>query len=110
MKELLLFRGGVRSVKKTLADGEEHTLYYKARTPAECAAFAGAERRYPDTPEGDALREKTRAKFLAESMCDEAGEPLLTLEEAAMLPMTLKPELCLLIVQGSSTPGEAGKA
>lgn len=109
MKELLIFRGGVRSEKKTLSDGNEHTLYYKARTPTEVALFVGAERRYPETEAGDLLREKTRAKFIADSLCDEAGVTLMTADEALLIPATLKPELCWLVIGGSNAAGEAGK-
>jgi hypothetical protein len=110
MKELLLFRGGVRSDKKTLSDGNEHTLYYKARTPTEVALFVGAERRYAETEAGDLMREKTRAKFIAASLCDEGGSPLLTEDEALLIPATLKPEICWMVIGGSNTAGEAGKA
>lgn len=103
-------RGGILSAKKTLSDGNEHTIYFRAKTPAEVVAFSGAERRYADDDKGDLAREKARAKFIAESLCDEAGAPLLTEAEAMQIPATLKPELCGMVLTGSNAPGEAGKA
>lgn len=108
-KNLLLFRGGVRSVTKTLADGQEHTFHYKAKTPDEIALFLGAQSRVPDDEKGDLLRQNLRAKFIASSLCEEGGEPLMTEAEAKMIPATLKPELCALILHGSNEVGDAGK-
>ena len=110
VKELLLFRGGVRSATKKLADGQEHTLYYKAKTPDEIAVFLGSQSRFTNDETGDLARQKTRAKFIASSLCNEDGSPLLTESEAMMIPATLKPELCELIVVGSNEIGDAGKA
>lgn len=109
MKSLLMFHGGIRTATKTLIDGEEHVLYFKAKTPAEVAAYVGAERRVPDTAEGDNLRQKTRAIFIATSMCDVEGVLMFTAQEAELIPATLKPELCNMILEGSNTPGESGK-
>lgn len=108
-KSLLMFRGGVRSVSKKLADGEEHMLFYKAKTPNEIAVFLGAQGRFTQDEAGDLARQKTRAKFIAESLCNEDGSPLMTEAEAQMIPATLKPELCELIVTGSNEIGDAGK-
>ena len=108
MKELLMVaRGGVLSATKTLSDGNEHTLYFKARTAAEVVAFAGAEKRFPDTDEGDLAREKNRAKFIADSLCDEAGAALMTVDEAMLIPSTFKPELCGMVLTGSNKAGKA---
>lgn len=108
-KSLLMFRGGVRSAKKTLADGQEHTLYYKARTPNELAAYFGAESSFANDAEGNVARQKARAKFIASSLCTEDGEPLMTLAEAEMVLGSLKAEICNMIVAGSNDAGDAGK-
>lgn len=107
-KSLLLFRGGVRSTTKKLADGNEHAIHYKAKTPDEIATFLGAERRYTQDEAGDLAREKRRAEFIASSLCDEGGQPLMTADEARGIPNTLKPELCALIVDGSNKTSDAG--
>jgi hypothetical protein len=109
-KSLLLFRGGVRSAVKRLADGADHTLYYKARTPDEIAVFLGAQQRITPDAAGDLERQRQRAAFIAASMCTETGEPLLTEDEARQIPATLKPELCEMIVVGSNEVGALGKA
>lgn len=106
-KSLLMFRGGVRSVVKTLADGNEHTLYYKARTPNELAAYFGAESTFEDGEKGNVARQKHRAKFIAESLCTEDGAPLMTLAEAELIPGSLKAEICGFIVSGSNEAGVA---
>lgn len=108
-KSLLMFHGGVRSAVKTLVDGNEHTLYFKARTPNEIALFTGAESRFTDDAKGDIARQEHRAKFIADSLCDEAGNPLMTLADAMLIPATLKPEICSMVLAGSNRPGEAGK-
>lgn len=108
-KSLLLFRGGVRSAKKKLADGNQHTLYYKAKTPDEIAMFIGATQRITDDEAGDLMRQTVRARFIATSLCHEDGALLLTEDEARLIPATLKPELCQLIMEGSNDIGEAGK-
>lgn len=108
-KALLMFRGGVRSAVKKLSDGQEHTLYYRAKTPDEIAVFLGSQSRFTNDEAGDLARQKTRAKFIASSLCDEAGAPLLTEADAALIPATLKPELCEMIVVGSNEIGDVGK-
>ncbi len=108
-KSLLMARGGIRSAKKTLDDGNEHTLHFKAKTPNEIATYSGAERRIPETAAGDLLREKMRAEFIAGSLCDETGAALMTVDEALLVPATLKPELCHMILLGSSETTDAGK-
>lgn len=109
-KALLLFRGGLRSGKKKLADGNEHTLHFKAKTPEEIALFLGAQNRVPDDEAGDLFRQELRAKFIATALCNEDGSILLTLPEARLIPATLKPQLCAMILTGSDEIGEAGKA
>lgn len=108
-KSLLMFRAGVRSVVKTLADGNEHTLYYRARTPNELAAHFGAESAFTQDADGNVARQKHRARFIAAALCDEAGEPLMTPAEAENITGQLKAEICAFIVEGSNQPGEAGK-
>ena len=108
-KSLLMFRGGVRSIKKKLSDGNEHTLYYKAKTPTEIVLYLGAERRFVDSPESDVAREKLRAEFIANSLCDENGELLFTKEEAMLIPASLKLEICFFIHTGSNDVGDAKK-
>lgn len=108
-KALLMFRGGVRSTVKKLADGQEHTLHYLAKTPDEIAVFLGSQGRFTNDEAGDLARQKTRAKFIASSLCDESGAALMTEAEAALIPATLKPDLCEMIVIGSNEIGDAGK-
>ncbi len=108
-KSLLMFRGGVRSTKKTLADGQEHTLYYKARTPNEIAGFLAADTALSNDEKGTLNRQKSRARFIAESLCDETGDPLMTTAEAEQIPVSLKVEIVALVIEGSSETGEAGK-
>lgn len=123
MKSLLMFRGGVRSVEKELATGatkitedgktvpvtEKHKLYYKAKTPNELAAHFGAEGAFTNDEAGAVARQKHRARFIASSMCDEAGETLMTVQEAEMILGTLKAEIVNMIVTGSNESGDAGK-
>lgn len=107
-KALLMFRGGVRSAVRKFADGQEHTLHYLAKTPDEIAVFLGAQSRFSNDEAGDLGRQKSRAKFIASSLCDESGTPLMTDAEAALIPATFKPELCEMIITGSSEVGELG--
>lgn len=108
---LMVSVGAVLSDVKTLADGKEHTLYFKAKSTTEVATFLGAERRDKDETEADDLaREGRRAKFIATSLCEEDGSVVMTLDEAMQIPATLKPELCQMIVAGSNKPAGAGKA
>lgn len=108
-KSLLMFRGGVRSVKKLLADGKEHDLFYKARTPNELAQHFGAANALPNDGDGAVSLQKLRAKFIAASLCTEDGEPLMTIAEAENIPGTLKNEIVLMVSQGSAEIGDAGK-
>jgi hypothetical protein len=108
-KSLLLFRGGIRSAEKTLGDGQVHTLHFKAKTPNELAVFLGASGRIENTEAGDLGRQRMRAEFIASALCNEDGTPLLTVDEAILIPATLKPELCAMIIEGSNSIGEAGK-
>lgn len=109
-KSLLMYRGGVRSVVKRLADGNEHTLYYKAKTPNELAAYYGAEAAFAEDEKGNVERQKFRARFIAGSLCTEAGEPLLTPAEAELITGTLKGEICAFIAIGSNEAGNAGNS
>ena len=84
-KALLMFRGGIRSVKKMLSDGNKHTLYYKAKTPNELAAHFGAEQAFTSDEAGNVARQKYRAKFIASSMCTEDGRPSVTVAEAELV-------------------------
>ena len=108
-KSLLMFRGGVKSAKKKLSDGNEHELHFLARTPDEIALYLGAEQRVSDDVAGDVARQLLRARFIAASLCYPDGSLLMSLEEAQAVPATLKPELCQMIVFGSNSIGEAGK-
>jgi hypothetical protein len=108
-KALLLFRGGVRTATKTLSDGQDHQIFYKAKTPDEIAVFLGAQSRFTPDKAGDLMRQKTRAEFIASSLCNEDGSPLMTDAEAQMIPATLKVELGEMIVRGSNEIGDAGK-
>ena len=106
---LMMFAGGIRTATRTLADGKEHKLFFKARDPEEIAVFLGEQSRFPDTKDGDLKRHRHRAKFIADSLTDEAGEPLLTPEAANKLLLTLRPQLVEMIVRGSEGVGDAGK-
>jgi len=108
-KALLMFRGGVRTARKKLADGAEHDLFYKAKTPDEIALFLGAQNRVSDDEAGDLARQAIRARFIATSLCHEDGSLLMSEDEARMIPATLKPQLCEMILLGSNDIGEAGK-
>lgn len=108
-KGLLLFRGGVRSAKKKLADGNEHALFFRAKTPNEIALYVGAMGRITNDEAGDIARQTIRARFIATSLCHEDGSALLTEAEAELVPATLKPELCQMIMEGSNDLGDAGK-
>jgi len=108
-KALLMFRGGVRSAKRKLADGKEHVLHFKAKTPDEIALFLGAQNRVTDDEAGDIARQALRARFIATALCHEDGSLLMTEDEAKLIPATLKPELCNMILIGSNEIGEAGK-
>ena len=118
-KELLMFRGGIRTAVKPLATGkfdsdgkqitEEHTLHYKARTPNELAEYFGTLHALSEDGEGAVARQKYLAKFIAASMCDEAGEPLMTAAEAELIKVQLKFEIASMIVVGSNESGDAGK-
>lgn len=109
---LFTFRSGIREVTRKLGDGKEHKLYFKAKTPTELALFTGAERRYPETPEGDVQRETNRAEFIASSLCDEAGELLFASKaegkgaagkpDPQAIPPSMKLELCLMITAESN--------
>jgi hypothetical protein len=108
-KALLMFRGGVRSAKRKLADGNEHSLHFKAKTPNEIALFLGSQNRISDDEAGDIARQDLRAKFIATSLCHEDGSLLMTEDEAKLIPATLKPQLCEMILLGSNEIGDAGK-
>lgn len=110
-KSLLMYRAGVRSTKKTLADGQEHELHYKAATPSAVALFVAANTRANGKTDDESVAawHKRQAEFIAAHLCNEDGTPLMTVAEAELVPATLKPELCWLIVQGSNEAGEAGK-
>lgn len=108
-KSLLMFRGGVRSEKKKLVDGKEHDLHFLARTPNEIALFLGAQNRITDDAAGDVERQDLRARFIANSLCHPDGSPLMTFEEAQLIPATLKPEIIQMVILGSSSIGDAGK-
>lgn len=109
-KSLFMVKGGsVRFEEHTLADGQKHKVYYKVQTPNAIALHHGAERRYPQTPDGDIEREKTRAAFIAGALCNEDGTQLMTAQEAQSLPVTLKFELCVMIANGSNKLDDAAK-
>lgn len=109
---LFTFRSGIREVKRKLGDGQEHSLYFKVKTPNELALYLGAEKRYPETAEGDLLREATRAEFVASSLCDEAGELLFASKaegkkaagkpDPQTIPPMMKMELAFMILTESN--------
>jgi len=102
--------GTVKSGSITLADGSKETLYYRTRTPNEIACFAGGERRYSQTEDGDLQREVARAGFVAAAFCNEDGTTLMSAQEAQGIPSLVKFDLCMMVVTGSSQIGDAGKA
>lgn len=108
-KALLFYRGGIRSAEVKLADDAMHRLHYKARTPNELAAYFGGEHALGEDEKGNVARQKHRAKFIADSLCNEDGTPLLTLAEAELIPGSLKGEICALVISGSNESG-AGNA
>lgn len=108
-KSALLYRGGVKSVQRKLVDGELHTLFYKARTPEELAAYFGAQQTFKEDEKGAVERQKHRAKFISESLVNEDGSPLLTYEEARGIPGTLKVEIVSFIIAGSNGELEEAK-
>jgi hypothetical protein len=108
-KALLLFRPGIRSFKKKLVDGQEHTMFYRAKTPDEIALYVGAMNRVSEDEAGDIARQTLRARFIATALCNEDGSPLMSEEEARLIPSTLKPELCTAIMEGSNEIGDLGK-
>lgn len=103
---LLQYRGGVRSLgKKKLADGNEHELFYIARTPAEVSVLYGklaAADKIEDVEKRVAMVNRLETQYIAASMCQDDGSPLLTEEQAAKVPLTLKRELRDLISLGSN--------
>lgn len=107
-KSLLMYRGGVRSVTKQLADGNEHQIFYKARTPSEIAGFRGAVSSFASDEKGQVARDKYMGRFLSSALVNEDGSQLLTVAESDNVPDTLKLELCLLVIAGSTETGDAG--
>jgi hypothetical protein len=63
-----------------LADGSEHTLYFKELPAVEFRRFALAEQ-----SENDDVRAMSVAKLIAASLCDADGKPALTAEKALQL-------------------------
>ena len=108
-KSRLMFRGGTRTFTKKYPDETEEVFHYKARTPNELAAHFGALAAFTETSDGYVARQKHLAKFIAESLCDESGQPLLTAKEADQILASLKAEIVNLIVLGSNEAGDAGK-
>lgn len=108
-KSRLIFRGGVRSFLKRYEDDTEERFYYKARTPNELALHHGAEAALTNDGPGAMARQKLRAKFIAASLCDEAGVPVLTVDEAELITASIKSELVGLITSGSNDVGDAKK-
>lgn len=107
-KNSLMFRGGIKSAKKNLSDGKEHTIFFKSRTPDEIAVFVGKQQRNADDTAGDLSRQKQRAEFISNSLCNEDGTQLMTVEEAQLIPMSLKAQICEMVINGSSEIGDLG--
>jgi hypothetical protein len=108
-KSRLLFRGGIRSFSKNYEDGSSETFFYKARTPNELAAHFGALAAFAENADGFVARQKHLAKFIAESICDETGEPQFSAKEAESILAPTKAEIVSLVVVGSNEIGDAGK-
>lgn len=111
-KSLLMYRAGVRSTKRTLADGKEHDIFYKAATPSAVALFVAAQSRANGKNDDESVSawQKKQAEFIAAHLCNDDGSALMTVDEAMNIPATLKPELCWLIVSGSNEAGDTGNA
>lgn len=108
-KSRLLFRGGIRTFSKVYEDGTSETFHYKARTPNELAGHFGALAAFPESADGFVSRQKHFAKFIADSLCDETGEPVFSAKEAEQILAPTKNEIVSLIVVGSNDAGDAGK-
>jgi hypothetical protein len=112
MDWLLTQPGTIRAETRPFADGKEHTFHFKARSPNEIAAHFGAVQSVTkdgQTPETAIAAQKELAKFIAESLCNEDGTPLLSVAQAENIAPILKGELRAIIVDGSSkTVSELG--
>lgn len=63
-----------------LADGSEHTLYFKELPAVEFRKFALAEQSNNEDIKAGAV-----AKLIAVSLCEPDGKPAITVEQALML-------------------------
>jgi hypothetical protein len=86
-----------------------HRIFFKARTPDELALFYSRNARTPATTEGDLESVKLRREFIQASLCNEDGSQLMTMAQAKKLHLTLLPQLCSMICDGSSGVDEAKK-
>lgn len=102
-KSRWLTQPGIRAETQTFADNQTETFHYRVRTPAELAAHFGALAALPQDGPGAVQAQALLTDFLAETLCDEAGAPILSKAEAALISPRLKNQLRDIIVTGSST-------
>lgn len=107
-KNFLIPTGGIKSSPFKCLDGVERTVHVKCKTQDEIVGFAGSLMRLPDDEKGDLKRQRVRAEFIANGLCDETGEPLMTADEAYLIPAMTKVEICELIIKLSNDIGDAG--
>jgi len=112
MDWLLTQPGTVRAETRPFGDGKDHTFHFRARAPNEIAAHFGAVQALTkdgQTAEAAVAVQKELARFIADSLCNEDGTPMLDAKKAEQIAPVLKNELRAIIVDGSSkTVSELG--
>jgi len=95
--------GEVHERKVKLADGSEHTLYFKEVPATVYRKFQIAE-----NSDDEEVRAGSLAKLIAASMCEADGSPAMTYEEACRLKGPVSNELvnAVLEVNGKKAPEE----
>ena len=101
--------------RQQLRQSPQAIAYLKARgLTGEIAAHFGAVQSLTkdgQTPESAVAVQKEIAKFIAESLCNEDGTPLLTAAQAENIGPILKGELRTIVLDGSNkTVSELGNA
>mgnify|MGYP007082284367 CR=1 FL=1 len=79
----------------------------KASGPLQHLRVAQLRRAATVTSQARRSRTPVRSAAEARSLCDEAGQPVLTAKEAEDIPGTVKQELCALIAAGSKLATDA---
>lgn len=95
--------GQVHERKVTLADGSEHTLYFKEVPATVYRKFQIAE-----SSDDEDVRASSLAKLIAASMCEADGSPAMTFEQACRLKGPVSNQLVskVLEVNGKAPAGE----